>query len=255
MDWSWAASLKPPQWDEALMGPIDAELAAQGEQIFADTCAGCHNMVPYRRTPPEENHFGRTFIKIGRVDYRDVGTDPAYVESLSQRLIQTGALATPLFGGQAVVPATAFFLRTVGAAVETAMAKAGFTDADRAEYNGYRLRAVPGGAPQPYLPPSFTDLKASPLAGVWATGPYLHNGSVPTVYELLSPPSERRSVFWTGGRELDRERLGFFSDDAPGRFRYDTGLLGNGNQGHAYPRVRPLDHDQRMAVIEYLKTQ
>jgi hypothetical protein len=78
---------------------------------------------------------------------------------------------------------------------------------------------------------------------------------VPTVYDLLSPPSERRAVFWTGGRELDRERLGFLSDDAPGRFRYDTSLLGNGNQGHAFPRSGPLDHDQRTAVIEYLKTQ
>jgi hypothetical protein len=49
---------------------------------------------------------------------------------------------------------------------------------------------------------SVVDLKAGPLPGVWASGPYLHNGSVLTVYELLSPVEERREVFWTGGREL-----------------------------------------------------
>jgi hypothetical protein len=40
-------------------------------------------------------------------------------------------------------------------------------------------------------PPSTTDIKAGPLLGIWATGPFLHNGSVPNIYELLSPPRER----------------------------------------------------------------
>jgi hypothetical protein len=112
---------------------------------------------------------------------------------------------------------------------------------------------VPGGQPTPYLPESLTMLKAGPLDGIWASGPYLHNGSVPTIYELLSPVAERRAVFWTGGRELDRERLGFVSDDAPGRFRFDTALPGNRNIGHEYP-PRGLTHDERMALVEYLKT-
>ena len=59
-------------------------------------------------------------------------------------------------------------------------------------------------------------------------------------------------MFWTGGRELDRKRLGFQSDDAPGRFRFDAALPGNRNTGHLYPR-EGLTHDERMAVIEYLK--
>jgi len=59
------------------------------------------------------------------------------------------------------------------------------------------------------------------LAGAWATGPYPHNGSVPTIHGVLSPPAERRAVFWAGGREFDPERLGFARGDAPGRFRFD----------------------------------
>jgi hypothetical protein len=100
---------------------------------------------------------------------------------------------------------------------------------------------------------SFLDsLKAGPLLGLWATGPFLHNGSVPTVYDLLSPPAERPAVFWVGGRELDTERLGFVSTEAPGLFRFDTTLTANSNQGHAFPR-RSLTPAQRLAVVEFLK--
>jgi hypothetical protein len=251
---SWIGELRPPAWDEAIMGPIDRDLAAVGAGLFAENCAGCHNMAPYRRTDPEVNFFGRTFIEIGRVDYRKVGTDPVYVESLAQRLIKTNRVTAPLFDGQDIVPAAAFFLRTAGAVIGKALDDAGLSDAEKAAYNGFRLRRTESGRPAPYSPPSLTDLKASPLAGAWATGPYLHNGSVPTIYELLSPEAERRRVFWTGGRELDRQHLGFISTDAPGRFRFDTTLPGNGNQGHLYPRGG-LDHEQRMAIIEYLKTQ
>ena len=251
---SWISDLRPPVWDEAIMGPIDRDLAEVGAELFADNCAPCHNMAPYRRTDPAVNFFDRTFIEIGRVDYQRVGTDPVYVESLAQRLIQTNRVTAPLFNGQEIVPAAAFFLRTAGAVIGKALDDAGLSDAEKAAYNGFRLRRTAAGRPESYTPPSLTDLKASPLAGAWATGPYLHNGSVPTIYELLSPEAERRRVFWAGGRELDRQHLGFISTDAPGRFRFDTTLPGNGNQGHLFPRGG-LDHEQRMAIIEYLKTQ
>lgn len=252
---TWIADLEPPRWNAVLMGAVDEELAEDGAALFEEHCAACHNMAPYRRTPPEVNAFGRTFIEIGRVDYRDVGTDPTYVEALAKRLLKTNEATRPLLDEQEVVPAAALFLRVVGGVVGKAMDDAGLTPEERIALNGFRLRpGTGGGPPVPYTPPSLTDLKASPLAGVWATGPYLHNGSVPTVYELLSPPEERRAVFWTGGRELDRERLGFQSDDAPGRFRFDTSLAGNGNGGHAYPSAG-LDHEQRLALIEYLKTR
>jgi mono/diheme cytochrome c family protein len=250
----WIADLEPPQWDPDLMGPIDQDLASQGKQLFADNCAGCHNMAPYEMTDPAENAFGKSFIEIGKVDYRKVGTDPAYVDSLSQRLVETNPATTRLMDGKPVVTAAEFFLTTVGAVIKTGMDEAGLSQAQQVAYNGFRFTRDDSGALQPYTPTSITNLKASPLAAVWATGPYLHNGSVPTVYELLSPPAERRKVFWTGGQELDLERLGFVSTNAPGRFRYDTSLPGNGNGGHAFPKDG-LSHEQRVAVIEYLKTQ
>lgn len=251
---NWISELKPPQWDQDVFGTVDSDLAAEGESLFREHCAACHNMPPYRRTDPEANFFGKTFIAIGRVDYKKVGTDPTYIESLSQRLVKTSPAASQLYDGQSVVPAAVYFLKTVGAIVTRAMDDADLSQEQRIALNGFRLRKTESGQPAPYTPPSLTDLKAGPLAGVWATGPYLHNGSVPTVYELLSPVQERRKVFWTGGREMDRERLGFLSDDAPGRFRFNTALPGNRNIGHVYP-PHGLTPDERMAVIEYLKTQ
>ena len=251
---SWVADLQPPKWDEAVLGPIDRDLASTGEALFRQHCAACHNAPPWRRTDPATNLFGKTFIEIGRVDYRKVGTDPSYVTALLQRMVRTNPATAQAHDGAPVVPAASYFLKTVGAIVTRAMNDAGLSDQEKAAVNGFRLRppTTPGGEPQPYLPPSVSDLKAGPLPGVWATGPYLHNGSVPTVYELLSPVEERRKVFWTGGRELDRERLGFVSDNAPGRFRFDTTLRGNRNTGHLYP-PRGLRHDERLAIIEYLK--
>ncbi len=250
----WLETLEPPRWDEAGMGPIDETLAATGETIFRGNCAGCHNMAPYARTDPADNYFGKTFIKIGRVDFRKVGTDPTYMRSLLTRQVATNATTAPLFENAPLVPAPAFFAKTVGATLHRAMEDAGLTSEQIVAMNGYRFRKGSDGKPEPYRPTSFSSLKASPLAGVWATGPYLHNGSVPTVYELLSPVDERRTVFWTGGRALDHRRLGYQSGDAPGRFRFDTRLPGNGNGGHLFP-PRGLSHDERMAVIEYLKTQ
>jgi hypothetical protein len=253
---TWLVALKPPKSDETIFGSVDPDLARTGEGLFQRDCVSCHNAPPYRRTDPAANFFQKTFIEIGRVDYRAIGTDPVYFDSLLGRLVRTNAATALVHNGEAVVPAAVYFTNTTGAIISRAMEDAGLTDAEKAALSGYRLRppALPGGLPQPYAPRSATDLKAGPLAGIWATGPYLHNGSVPTVYELLSPVAERRAVFWTGGRELDRERLGFASDEVAGRFRFDTSLPGNRNTGHLYP-PQGLSRAERLAIIEYLKTQ
>jgi hypothetical protein len=95
---------------------------------------------------------------------------------------------------------------------------------------------------------------AGPLDGVWLRGPYLHNGSVPTVADLLEPAAARPKVFYRGYDVIDVGRLGFLSSgpeaEAAG-FRYDTTLPGNGNQGHEYGTG--LSADEKQALIEYLK--
>jgi hypothetical protein len=95
-----------------------------------------------------------------------------------------------------------------------------------------------------------------PLDGIWARAPYLHNGSVPTLRDLLEPPERRPLTFFRGYDVYDRVRAGFVSDVAEegGRryFRYDTSVPGNSNAGHLYGVSLP-DEDKQ-AVVEYLKT-
>jgi len=96
---------------------------------------------------------------------------------------------------------------------------------------------------------------ARPLVGTWLLGPYLHNGSVPTLWDLLSPPEQRPETFYRGYDLIDFERVGFVSTgpaaEANG-FRFDTKLRGNANTGHNYG-ADIGDVDKR-ALLEYLKT-
>jgi mono/diheme cytochrome c family protein len=96
---------------------------------------------------------------------------------------------------------------------------------------------------------------ARPLVGTWLLGPYLHNGSVPTLRDLLSAPEQRPAVFYRGYDVVDLDRFGFVSTGpaaVANGFRYDTVLRGNGNGGHTYGTdMSDADKD---ALIEYLKT-
>jgi hypothetical protein len=100
---------------------------------------------------------------------------------------------------------------------------------------------------------------ATPLTGVWANYPYLHNGSVPTLHHLLGPVAERPTSFNVkAARRFDRERVGqqlFDGHVRSGTSRdwYDTQRPGSGNGGHDFwSRIR-TDANRR-ALIEYLKT-
>ncbi|MDO8706184.1 MAG: hypothetical protein Q7J84_14670 [Sulfuricaulis sp.] len=96
---------------------------------------------------------------------------------------------------------------------------------------------------------------ARPLIGVWLLAPYLHNGSVPTLHDLLTPPAKRPPVFFRGYDVVDLNKVGFIAtgpDAEAHGFRFDTQLRGNGNGGHRYGTTL-ADADKR-ALIEYLKT-
>jgi hypothetical protein len=129
------------------------------------------------------------------------------------------------------------------------------------------------------LPQELPGYKPRPLEGVWATPPFLHNGSVPTIYQMLLPPDKRDKEFFVGRREYDPKNLGYETKpDADGNddgFWLDTTKLGNHNTGHAFaadaaswkkhledPKnnhlpegvIGPeLTDDQRYDIIEYLK--
>jgi len=106
------------------------------------------------------------------------------------------------------------------------------------------------------LPQEIAGYKPRPLAGVWATPPFLHNGSVPSLTALLLPPDQRPKDFWRGCDIYDPVAVGFRAtppdDDCPRAFHFDTALRGEGNGGHTYGTdLPPAD---KAALIEYLKT-
>jgi len=94
------------------------------------------------------------------------------------------------------------------------------------------------------------------LDGLWLRSPYLHNGSVPTLRDLLSKPEERPQVFYRGYDVFDPDKVGYVSSVAEENgkrfFRYDTTAPGNGNQGHLYGTQ--LSEESKAALLEYLKT-
>jgi hypothetical protein len=96
---------------------------------------------------------------------------------------------------------------------------------------------------------------AQALDGLWARAPFLHNGSVPTLADLLRPSTERPVRFRVGYDVYDQTRVGFVSAGAEAEetgWLFDTTLPGNANSGHLYGTTLP-DADKR-ALLEYLKT-
>ena len=110
--------------------------------------------------------------------------------------------------------------------------------------------------------------QAPPLDGIWASAPYLHNGSVPTLHALLKsstrprrfarPPStdfehyDTQQVGWKYHELTDQEVAAMKTSAYKAHFLYDTSRFGLGNRGHTFGDK--LTEDQRMDLIEYLKT-
>ena len=102
---------------------------------------------------------------------------------------------------------------------------------------------------------------APPLDGIWASAPYLHNGSVPTLWHLLHP-DERPDVWRRTTGEYDVQHVGLkiaeykelpdVRRSADRRHYFDSTQAGKSHRGHRYPDA--LAEDEKRAVLEYLKT-
>ncbi|MEM7359655.1 MAG: di-heme-cytochrome C peroxidase [Pseudomonadota bacterium] len=120
-------------------------------------------------------------------------------------------------------------------------------------------------------PVAWRAYRPRPLEGIWATAPFLHNGSVPSIYQMLLPAEERDQVFYLGRKEYDPEKLGIKVDEFKGAFKFDTTVKGNSNMGHEFNDglcgdgvigyqvedrpgyCRQFTEQERLAILEYLK--
>ncbi|GGO77458.1 hypothetical protein GCM10011348_07040 [Marinobacterium nitratireducens] len=227
--------LEAPRWPQEVLGALDPAKRDRGEALYRDNCARCHALSE-RGQPHRE-------LRATLVPLAEIGTDDRMARHFVDATAATGelegrhkmVLAGERFGQQA---------RTVDLVIHAAI---GATlrhplDAVRVTLEDYHAvySATVSDSPEFY--------KARPLSGVWATAPFLHNGSVPTLYDLLLPPEQRPDRFRLGSRELDPHKVGVSGGDS----LFDTRLAGNGNGGHRYGTG--LGDEDRYALIEYLKS-
>jgi hypothetical protein len=250
--------LRSPKWP-AVFPALDAAKVARGKELYAKHCQGCH--LP----PPEElaldlkadkpvfwvtNSLGKRFLDLRDIPLSVVGTDGNQALAFSARTAETGDL------GQGRVSASVGLKVVTEGIRDQFFKKAGLSAEEQAAWRGYRDDSIPAVRDEAIY-------KARPLNGIWAVAPYLHNGSVPTLYELLASKEQRPArVFWTGSKRFDPVKVGYETTEMPGASRFDPAEPGNSNTGHWFqdgPRGNgvvgaALTEADRWSLIEYLKS-
>jgi hypothetical protein len=255
--------LNSPKWPDKILPPVNAELAAKGALLYRDRCQRCH--LPPVSTPEfwtapewsEPDADGQRLLRLHELPQEVIGTDAAQATDMKNRNVHFAAalgitddsgkvVTSDGFGkalGKVVTNTTGYWFDHQNPPTPTA---------ERLRMNGSRGDGVR----------ALLIYKARPLNGVWATPPYLHNASVPNLYALLSPVSERPVTFYLGNREYDPVNVGYGTEELAGGFLFDTKIRGNSNAGHEFNNgsgpgiIGPLlSPDERRAIIEFLKTQ
>jgi hypothetical protein len=243
-----AYKIVPPRWSDTDLPPLDERKREAGEAIYMKRCSGCHDKMK------EDNGFHDLVM----TPLEKVGTDPAQVENFLKPVKVNGA----------EVP----FITALSGLLTKVQEKA-YADANVSEDKAKAWEHGRGWIDPLWRDPS--GYVARPLAGVWATAPYLHNGSVPTLDALLRPSADPRAAvgptkaagsppaspiklrptrFGIGVREYDPKKVGYANTDDP-RYTFDLGAPGNKNSGHegkAYGT--DISDEQREALLEYLKS-
>ena len=176
-------------------------------------CSECHTSYPYRWSAALKQ--GKRFIENALVPQELVGTDNTQFANVAfdpNPTMLTGKLA-PLFNGEAIVAKSEFSKVLMGTIIGRAVERAGpVTPDELIDMNGF----VNFGN-EPRAKPPGRSYKAAPRDGVWSIGPFLHNGSVPNMYELLSPVSQRSKTFYVG-RDFDPVKLGIETSGKSGGY-------------------------------------
>lgn len=268
------SNLVSPVWG-APLPEIDQAKAALGQALFAANCVACHGIRDDNGLFPmtDPNVFGARFIDIKMIPLESIGTDPLTAMNFVNPAydVDPGVMRDFLpepYRSKPTVPRAVVLSSVVGQVVTRQVAA--LKPPDPKEWllalAGYHLPEASGGP----APPNLVAYKARPLNGIWATAPYLHNGSVASLYELLLPDSERAESFYVGSQDFDSENVGFESKLDESNFLFKTvddqakPIPGNGRQGHTgkyYTRTKMEDgqwrnftDQERYQLIEYMKT-
>jgi hypothetical protein len=250
-------TIGPPKWP----WPTNPTLVAQGRKLFAQNCAAnCHEVRPGRIRS----------IKLTEATWatpiQNVGTDTREWSNMD-RLVNPGVLTGASIPGlnlpltNPTAPISVLQLAVVGSIIQHALpvvvpndlgdqiARAGsaFTPETASLTGAFGLKATT---------PARGSYESRVLRGIWAAAPYLHNGSVPTLTELLKPASERVTAFKIGSA-YDLETVGLAIEQTT--FTQvlqttDCGDLDSGNSRCGHEFGTALSPSQKKALLEYLKT-
>ncbi|GLR87407.1 di-heme-cytochrome C peroxidase [Bradyrhizobium iriomotense] len=293
------SGLQAPKWPSQLFGDsawkIEGKRVEKGRKIYGEMCAGCHlgpiNDAEYHDDNPQkmfwssshwEDSGSSKVLNPVQIPVSEIKTDPAQADVLTKRTVEVPGFLnvkpaqqlTEWWGckglaDKAEMPYSLALMTVVDLVARKWMSEAKMTDEQQKTWWGVRQNC-----PNPASPPP--RYRTRPLDGIWATAPYLHNGSVPSLYWLFKPAAERPKSFCMGARDYDPKQVGFAVVDgekcATGETRFTTtwpdGSAVNGNSvgGHSFEgeagAQRPpgvigrgfRDDDERYDLIEYLKT-
>jgi hypothetical protein len=246
--------LHSPQWPAAFP-PIDEALRQAGEKLFGVYCGKCHLSVD--RAGRERSQ------KAVLTSLDEVGTDPLMALNFANRKGKTGRLQGKKTG---VVIGPQFAAEASGQDILTHVVVGVILNSPFDDYQESDLLQLkrPTAAAIREVAAATLKYKARSLNGIWATAPYLHNGSVPSLYQLLLPAEERVTSFHVGRREFDPKNVGFKTEPFEGGFVFRTlddqrnAIPGNSSAGHEYGTgadgLQPLSDTERWQLVEFMKS-
>ncbi|MBB4198114.1 mono/diheme cytochrome c family protein [Rhodoblastus sphagnicola] len=299
--------LAAPQWPQSLFPDdaawkIDPQKVSRGRRLYAELCSGCHlgpigdaefdQAYPDKRFWTSKNWIpvrggAEQILAPPQIPYQTVGTDEGRALVLKTREVDTprpldiapqrdiserwscGVDLSGAVSPSGRMPFSLALMATVDNVIRKWMDDNQIAPAVRAAAFGPLKNCPNTGADQPYY-------RTRPLNGIWATAPYLHNGSVPSLYWLLRPAAERPRKFCIGGGDFDPKTVGFATPEGGSKActvgetlfeAVDRGgqpIAGNGIGGHSFENGeakpgagvigRALTDAERFDLIEYLKT-
>ncbi len=241
----WLTSLWSPRWPERYLGAIDAEDSTAGRVTYLTYCISCHHLL---KDPTSDDREIRA--QMWPVHY--LGTDSANAADFANRasgLVETGKIE----GRPKIYVEGAPLPDSVAGIDVLTHGAAGIAARQPGQAVGSFLRSAFTHVPDapPFDPVSY---RARPLNGIWATAPFLHNGSVPNLWELLKADSLRVTTFYVGSREYDPANVGYvMSMPTDGvATLVDTSLPGSANTGHNFGVE--MSETAKRQLIEYIKS-
>lgn len=235
----YVTKLFAPQWPLEYFPAINLEKANKGEKLYRENCVSCHSMVK------RDDIKRRIFVTM--VPLKEIGTDPLMALNATRKG-KTGMLegtkSDILFGDK--FGKEAYKAEILGNAVVGTILRHPEQSIKAALTEYIKIKKVKF---DPIATPSY---KARSLNGIWATAPYLHNGSVPNLWELLKPSDKRVKSFYVGNREFDAKNVGFITSKGKNSSKFDTTLPANSNAGHEYGTT--LSESDKWNLVEFMKT-